>query len=134
MFFFFRISINIFLCHTTITRLFFPLYFTDIDECRQDPNVCPPPGNCFNTLGSYRCLCPKPYKLDSTGARCVDPKQSKIHQNECFGPDCENLFNNNNNYNNNNYNNNYNNNNNNSNKYGCQVPSYIICTAIFYIG
>lgn len=53
-------------------------------------------------------MCPKQYKLDSTGTRCVDPKQlqSKNQQNECFGLDC----NQNNGPGNNNNNNNYNNN------------------------
>lgn len=79
-------------------------FVVDIDECRQDTKLCPSPGNCVNTLGSYRCLCPKHYKLDTTGNRCVDPKQTKHRPNECFGPDCDNfdIGKNNNNNNNNN--------------------------------
>ncbi|XP_025412034.1 fibrillin-2-like isoform X2 [Sipha flava] len=74
----------------------------DIDECRLDPNVCHAPSSCVNTLGSFRCACPRHYKLDSTGTRCVDPKQqSKNHQFDCIGPDCDNINNNNNNNNNN---------------------------------
>lgn len=113
--------------HLTINLIQLFRSLIDIDECRQEPNLCPSPGNCVNTLGSYRCMCPKQYKLDSTGTRCVDPKQlqSKNQQNECFGLDCnQNGPGNNNNNNNNNYNNNNNNYNNNNN--GChdqQVPS-----------
>lgn len=99
LFYFFNTSFYYYYCYLFFCSDFYVR--TDIDECRQDPNACPPPGSCVNTLGSYRCLCPKPYKLDGTGARCVDPKQqSKNHQNECFGPDCDDVSNNNNNNNN----------------------------------
>lgn len=61
----------------------------DINECHQDQNICLPPGNCVNTLGSYRCSCPKPYKLDPSSNRCVDPKHTKNNQTDCFGIDCD---------------------------------------------
>lgn len=46
--------------------------FADIDECVNQDGACPPPGTCINTLGSYRCMCPKGYKLDLTGTYCVN--------------------------------------------------------------
>ena len=57
------------------------MVISDIDECGQD-GVCPPPGTCINTLGSYRCLCPKGHKLDPTGTYCVNLA-------ECPGGNCE---------------------------------------------
>lgn len=53
----------------------------DIDECTQD-GICPPPGTCINTLGSYRCMCPKGHKLDTSGTYCVNLA-------ECPGGNCE---------------------------------------------
>ena len=47
----------------------------DINECDQ-PGTCPKPGTCVNTLGSFRCICPRGFKLDQSGRFCID-------QNEC---------------------------------------------------
>lgn len=49
--------------------------FPDINECDQ-PGTCPKPGTCINTLGSFRCICPRGFKLDQSGRFCID-------QNEC---------------------------------------------------
>lgn len=49
--------------------------FADIDECEQ-PGTCPKPGTCINTLGSFRCICPRGFKLDQSGRFCTD-------NNEC---------------------------------------------------
>ena len=38
---------------------FFPLFFSDIDECEDNP--CD--GDCVNTEGSYECTCPEGYVL-----------------------------------------------------------------------
>lgn len=43
---------------------------SDIDECSQGI-ICPLPGTCVNTLGSYRCSCPRGFKLDAAGTQCV---------------------------------------------------------------
>ncbi len=42
----------------------------DINECIVKPGVCIN-GRCINTDGSYRCVCPPGYTLDSTDNRCV---------------------------------------------------------------
>lgn len=49
--------------------------FPDINECDQS-GTCPKPGTCINTLGSFRCICPRGFKLDQSGRFCID-------QNEC---------------------------------------------------
>ncbi|CAB3384639.1 Hypothetical predicted protein [Cloeon dipterum] len=55
---------------------------TDIDECSTLPDLCRN-GQCVNTLGSYRCICNKGYKLDgSSNTRCVDI-------NECDNNPCK---------------------------------------------
>ena len=48
----------------------------DIDECVEQQGLCPSPGTCKNTDGSFRCVCPRGYKLDETGTFCID-------NNEC---------------------------------------------------
>lgn len=44
----------------------------DIDECKDQPNLCGPVGTCHNTRGSFRCSCPTGYKVDMTGEKCID--------------------------------------------------------------
>lgn len=47
------------------------LFSIDINECEQS-GICPKPGRCVNILGSYRCICPRGFKLDSSGTYCID--------------------------------------------------------------
>lgn len=47
------------------------VYFIDINEC-DEPGVCPKPGRCVNILGSFKCICPRGFKLDSSGTYCFD--------------------------------------------------------------
>ncbi|KAL4717067.1 hypothetical protein ACJJTC_016954, partial [Scirpophaga incertulas] len=42
-----------------------------INECHEE-GICGSPGKCVNLLGSYRCVCPRGFRLDVAGARCVD--------------------------------------------------------------
>ncbi|XP_055956124.1 fibrillin-2 [Patella vulgata] len=44
---------------------------TDIDECIGMPDACRN-GRCFNTMGSYRCVCNPGFKTDSSGKLCID--------------------------------------------------------------
>uniref|UniRef100_A0A1X7T7F8 EGF-like domain-containing protein n=1 Tax=Amphimedon queenslandica TaxID=400682 RepID=A0A1X7T7F8_AMPQE len=43
----------------------------DINECIEDPGVCPLRSNCINTLGSYQCNCIDGYQMNNTGM-CID--------------------------------------------------------------
>lgn len=51
------------------------IFISDINEC-EERGCCPKPGTCMNTLGSFKCICPRGFKLDRTGKFCTD-------NNEC---------------------------------------------------
>ena len=41
----------------------------DVNECVQSPGVCSV-GECVNTMGSYRCVCPSGYRSNSQQTSC----------------------------------------------------------------
>jgi len=46
------------------------LHYADIDECKENPNICP--GDffeCNNTKGSYTCICKDGYI--QVGEQCI---------------------------------------------------------------
>ena len=45
-------------------------YVTDVDECRENPNICQH-GRCTNTAGGYRCDCSQGYVPSQDGKVCV---------------------------------------------------------------
>ena len=45
---------------------------SDVNECVEQPGTCVPPAQCINTLGSFKCMCPRGYQLDQTGTQCID--------------------------------------------------------------
>uniref|UniRef100_A0A673VN86 Fibrillin 3 n=1 Tax=Suricata suricatta TaxID=37032 RepID=A0A673VN86_SURSU len=47
----------------------------DADECSAHPGTCGP-GTCFNTLGSYTCVCPAEYLQVNGGHNCMDMRKS----------------------------------------------------------
>lgn len=60
------------------------MYFlpsSDVNECHEE-GLCPPPGKCVNLLGSFRCVCPRGFRLDLAGARCLD-------RDECADGRCQ---------------------------------------------
>lgn len=42
----------------------------DINECQTNSNVCE--YGCSNTIGSYRCKCPKGYRINLSNKSCTD--------------------------------------------------------------
>lgn len=53
------------------------LFFSDIDECKENPNVCGA-GECVNTLGSFHCRCEEGYSVKPDGGpQCTD-------EDECY--------------------------------------------------
>lgn len=49
--------------------LFFCI-FSDRNECIENPGICNP-GQCIDTLGSYRCICPNGFKVTRDHSMCV---------------------------------------------------------------
>lgn len=43
---------------------------SDRNECVENPSVCNP-GQCIDTLGSYRCICPNGFKTTRDQSMCV---------------------------------------------------------------
>ena len=48
-------------------------FFSDVDECSSDPDVCTSEANCTNTEGGFSCQCPFGYIGDgrSDGNGCT---------------------------------------------------------------
>lgn len=55
----------------------------DVNECHEE-GLCPPPGKCVNLLGSFRCVCPRGFRLDIAGARCLD--RDECDDGRCQSP------------------------------------------------
>lgn len=58
-------------------------FVLDIDECKTGVGVCAPPGTCVNTLGSYRCFCPRGFKMDKSGTQCRDEGDDCADEAKC---------------------------------------------------
>ncbi|OWF52578.1 Hemicentin-1 [Mizuhopecten yessoensis] len=56
----------------------------DIDECTEDPGICQ--HKCTNTEGSFKCTCPKGYKVSRNGRKCIDVNECSELSIDC-GPD-----------------------------------------------
>ena len=54
----------------------------DVDECLEQQGLCPSPGTCKNTDGSFKCVCPRGFKLDDSGTFCVDKDEGEGEE-EC---------------------------------------------------
>lgn len=59
----------------------------DINECRENPQICDPNGDCMNTIGSYTCECREGYQSISNTCtvRC---KQENEIKSSCDEPLC----------------------------------------------
>ncbi|XP_071501953.1 fibrillin-1-like [Diadema antillarum] len=61
----------------------------DVNECEINPMVCNN-GECQNTLGSYRCVCPPGLTLDTSGRNCIDLRSYECYldysEGECMSP------------------------------------------------
>lgn len=63
---------------------------TDINECAQNPNLCPN-GACENLMGSHRCICNPGYQVDATGKVCTDINECELDNMVCNGGQCRNM-------------------------------------------
>ncbi|CAL1273321.1 unnamed protein product [Larinioides sclopetarius] len=59
----------------------------DIDECRDLNNVCDG-GRCSNTFGSFMCICPDGYTLDSSRRKCIDINECALRPDICGAGTC----------------------------------------------
>ncbi|XP_019853361.1 PREDICTED: uncharacterized protein LOC105313106 isoform X2 [Amphimedon queenslandica] len=78
-------------------------YCEEIDECSEDPNLCPINSNCLNTYGGYRCDCINGYHKNQSGY-CIekDPCEpnpclhhgvcSRVDSDEGFECNCTDIF------------------------------------------
>lgn len=57
-------------CTSQRVRIFLPFTFSDRNECVENPGICNP-GQCIDTLGSYRCICPNGFKMTRDQSMCV---------------------------------------------------------------
>uniref|UniRef100_A0A672YAX8 Latent-transforming growth factor beta-binding protein 4 n=1 Tax=Sphaeramia orbicularis TaxID=375764 RepID=A0A672YAX8_9TELE len=63
------------------------VFCVDVNECAQSAGVCSR-GECVNTAGSYRCVCPSGYRSVSQQTGCQDIDECV--QNPCRNGRCEN--------------------------------------------
>lgn len=54
---------------TNEALLFVPGLSADVNECER-PGICGP-GNCYNTIGNYTCICPVDYMQVNGGNNCM---------------------------------------------------------------
>uniref|UniRef100_A0A3Q2E0T2 Hemicentin-1 n=1 Tax=Cyprinodon variegatus TaxID=28743 RepID=A0A3Q2E0T2_CYPVA len=58
----------------------------DVDECRDGTHQCRYNQICENTRGSYHCTCPRGFRSQGVGRRCVDINECEVRdtcQHEC---------------------------------------------------
>ena len=61
---------------TDITCVCLLLWHVDIDECSSANQRCS--HECMNTIGSFQCICPRGFKVDSDKVTCVDVNECDV--------------------------------------------------------
>ncbi|XP_035710508.1 fibrillin-2 isoform X2 [Folsomia candida] len=61
---------------------------SDLNECEIISDLCKH-GTCVNTLGSFRCICGKGFKVDPSGVHCLDVNECDLTPKVCQH-NCEN--------------------------------------------
>ncbi|KAG7233651.1 hypothetical protein INR49_006765 [Caranx melampygus] len=65
----------------------FTASLTHRNECIENPGICNP-GQCIDTLGSYRCICPNGFKTTRDQSMCVDVDECE--RQPCGNGTCKN--------------------------------------------
>lgn len=47
------------------------LFYTDVDECQEQPTVCGSNAVCNNQPGTFRCECLEGYQFSDDGRTCI---------------------------------------------------------------
>lgn len=55
----------------------------DINECYENPSICPANAICTNLPGSYKCECGPGFEPDSSGSGCVTEDFCGTGKNDC---------------------------------------------------
>lgn len=55
----------------------------DINECNENPAICPSNSICTNLAGSYKCECGPGFEPDSSGSGCVTEDFCGTGKNDC---------------------------------------------------
>ena len=54
-------------CFLTYTVSLPSIFYADVNECSDKPGLCGKTGECFNTPGSYKCICGIGHEWNSEG-------------------------------------------------------------------
>ncbi|KPP77168.1 latent-transforming growth factor beta-binding protein 4-like [Scleropages formosus] len=68
-----------------------PPFTADVDECRRTPTPCVN-GQCQNTEGGYRCICPMGYLPGPQGSTCIDLNECLQTPKPCSFGQCKNTL------------------------------------------
>lgn len=55
---------------------------TDIDECKEDTDICDANADCNNTAGGHKCICKKGYQMSDDDV-CEDADECETGDHDC---------------------------------------------------
>ncbi len=82
--------IEISFCQYLTCLVSFPWFtYLDVDECALHPDICPAGRRCWNTHGSYTCLCPpgQSYQWINDRLQCAGKTYHRWGRHSIFGTD-----------------------------------------------
>lgn len=61
-------SVSVVISVSIVMNVLFTILLIDVNECAGPLNQCA--FRCFNTRGSFRCICPMGYQVAADGIHC----------------------------------------------------------------